>query len=50
MLLFGFIILSDDNMPMSSLSGSFDKFIISLCLIKRSLQTLETKYNCIFNK
>ena len=25
---FGFIILSDDNMPMSSLFGSFDKFII----------------------
>ena len=26
---FGFIILSDDNMSMSSLFGSFDKFIIS---------------------
>ena len=53
---FGFIILSDDNMPMSSLFGSFDKFIISWwhlnlidkfiiswCLIKHSLQTLDTK-------
>ena len=41
--IFGFIILSDDNMPMSSLFGSFDKFIISWCLIKHSLQTLDTK-------
>ena len=40
---FGFIILSDDNMPMSSLFGSFDKLIISWCLIKHSLQTLDTK-------
>ena len=26
---FGFIILSDDNMSMSSLSGNFDIFIVS---------------------
>ena len=47
---FGFIILSDDNMSMSSLSGNFDIFIVSWCLIKRSLQTLETENNYTFTQ
>ena len=47
---FGFIILSDDNMSMSSLSGNFEIFIVSWCLIKRSLQTLETENNYTFTQ
>ena len=47
---FGFIILSDDNMSMSSLSGNFNIFIVSWCLIKRSLQTLETENNYTFTQ
>ena len=49
-IFFGFTILSDDNMSMSSLSGSFDMFIISLCLLKRTLQTLETENNYTFTQ
>ena len=37
-------------MSMSSLSASFDMFIISLCLLKRSLQTLETENNYTFTQ
>ena len=47
---FGFIILSDDNMSKSSLSGNFEIFIVSWCLIKRSLQTLETENNYTFTQ
>ena len=47
---FGFIILPDDNMSTSSLSGNFDIFIVSWCLIKRSLQTLETENNYTFTQ
>ena len=35
---------------MSSLSGNFDMFIVGWCLIKRSLQTLETKNNYTFTQ
>ena len=49
-IFFAFTILSDDNMSMSSLSGSFDMFIICLCLLKRSLQTLETENNYTFTQ
>ena len=35
---------------MSSLSGSLDMFIISCCLIKRSLQTLESENNYTFTQ
>ena len=44
------IILSDHKMSMSSLSGSLDMFIISCCLIKRSLQTLESENNYTFTQ
>ena len=40
---FSFIILSDYKMSMSSLSGSLDMFIISWCLIKRSLPIWKAK-------
>ena len=40
---FIFIILSDYKMSMSSLSGSLDMFIISWCLIKRSLPIWKAK-------
>ena len=44
------IILSDHKMSMSSLFGSLDMFIISCCLIKRSLQTLESENNYTFTQ
>ena len=44
------IILSEHKMSMSSLSGSLDMFIISCCLIKRSLQTLESENNYTFTQ
>ena len=37
-------------MSMPSLSGNFDMFIVSWCLIKRSLQTLETENNYTFTQ
>ena len=47
---FGFIIFIRRKHVDVSLSGNFDMFIVSWCLIKRSLQTLETENNYTFTQ